>query len=174
MVQLRGHQLTAAQLYELALVLRAQCQRYAALLIINDRLDVGSAVGADGFQLGKQALPLSVARGVVGPNFLIGASVHSLEEATDAIGQGADFLTVGTIFDSASHPGEVTAGPDLIYLVNQKFPNCPSIAIGGINPTNVATVCQAGAAGVAVISSILRAENPTQAAHELYQSLKKF
>src|SRR6266849_5869619 len=131
MLQLRGHQLSAAQLYTLALQLRPRCRYYGAAFIVNDRLDVGLAVEADGFQLGKRSLPLHVARQVVGTRYLLGASVPSLEEAQAAVADGADFLLAGTIFASPSHPGEPTSGPGLLRAIKQAFPSCFVLAVGG-------------------------------------------
>ncbi|MBV9688298.1 MAG: thiamine phosphate synthase, partial [Ktedonobacteraceae bacterium] len=98
MVQLRGHHLPAAELYRLALALCPLCHRYQALFIVNDRIDVGLAAAADGFQLGTRSLPLPVARQLLGKEYLLGASVHSREEAQAAATSGADFLLAGTIF----------------------------------------------------------------------------
>src|SRR5579884_2687460 len=104
MLQLRGHNLTAARMYTLAQELRLLCQQYEAIFIVNDRIDVGLATRADGFQLGANSLPLSTARQLTGDEHLLGVSVHSVEEAQAAVTDGADFLLAGTIFASRSHP----------------------------------------------------------------------
>lgn len=167
MLQLRGHQLSAAQLYALALQLRPLCQRYGASFIVNDRLDVGLAVDADGLQLGKRSLPLHIARQVVGKRYLLGASVHSLEEAQAAVADGADFLLAGTIFASPSHPGEPTSGPGLLHAVKQAFPSCFVLAVGGITAATAKQAMEAGADGVAVISAILKVKDVQKAVEEL-------
>jgi len=158
MLQLRGHQVSAAHLYQLAAYFRPLCQRYGAVFIVNDRLDVGLAVQADGFQLGIRSLPLTVARQVVGEEALLGASVHSSAEARAAV-ETADYLMVGSIFASQSHPGETPAGPGLIREIKQTCPSCLILAIGGITPANARCVMAAGASGVAVISAILEARD---------------
>ena len=167
MVQLRGHQLSAADMYTLALTLRPLCQRYAAAFIVNDRVDVGLAVGTEGFQLGRRSLPLPVVRQLVGEDYLLGASVHSQEEAQVAVANGADFLIAGTIFASRSHPGGPPSGLNLLRNIKQALPTYPLLAIGGITPENAGQAIAAGADGVAVISAILGATGIARAVQEL-------
>ncbi len=167
MLQLRGHTLSSAHLYTLASVLRPLCQKYQATFIVNDRVDVGLAAGADGFQLGTHSLPLIVARQLVGERCLLGASVHSQEEACAAVANGADFLLVGTIFASSSHPGEPTSGPQLVRNLKRVSLTLPLLAIGGITSANAQQVVEAGADGIAVISAILDAPNIEHAVREL-------
>lgn len=167
MLQLRGHTLSAAQLYRLALSFRPLCRRYNAAFIVNDRLDVGLAVRADGFQLGVRSLPLAVARRLVGDGCLLGMSVHSLAEAQAAAVGGADFLVVGTIFPSRSHPDEQTVGVNLLRAIRREIPTMPLLAVGGITVANAAQVMEAGASGVAVISAILDAADRTAAVSRL-------
>jgi thiamine-phosphate pyrophosphorylase len=162
MVQLRGHQLQAIELYRLALVLHPLCQCYQAAFIVNDRIDVGLAAGVDGFQLGARSLPLAAARLVIGEAYLLGASVHSCEQALAAAGE-ADFLLVGTIFSSSTHPGEPPCGTGLLYEIKQLLPTSPLLAVGGITSTNAGEAMQAGADGIAVITALLSAANVEQA-----------
>lgn len=166
MLQLRGHQLQAIELYRLALALHPLCQRYQAAFIVNDRIDVGLAAGADGFQLGTRSLPLAAARLLVGEDYLLGASVHSCEQALAAAGE-ADFLLVGTIFSSSTHPGEPPCGTGLLYEIKQLLPTHPLLAVGGITSANAGQAMQAGADGIAVITAILSAANVEQAVSEL-------
>lgn len=171
MVQLRGHRLAARELYTLALSIEPLCRRYQATFIVNDRLDVGQAVGADGLQLGSRSLPLSVARQLVGERHLLGASVHSRTKAQHALKNGADFLLVGTIYPSRSHPDEPGRGPHLVRAIRQALPTVPMIAIGGITAANAAQVIEAGADGIAVISAILAAPDVEQATQALYAAI---
>jgi thiamine-phosphate pyrophosphorylase len=173
MVQLRGHALPAAELYRLALVLSTLCHRYQATFIINDRIDVGLVTGADGFQLGVRSLPLTVARQLVGEEYLLGAAVHSCQEALTARGSGVDFLLAGTIFASQTHPGETPCGTDLLHAIKQRLPACPLLAVGGITRTNAREAMQAGADGIAVITALLRATNVKQAGNELYLAIQE-
>lgn len=167
MLQLRGHALSSARLYDLAIALRELCRRYQVPFIVNDRVDIGLASGADGFQLGTRSMPLATVRQLVGERSLLGASVHSLEEAHAAVAAGADFLLVGTIFASLSHPGESGRGPSLIRSVKQANPAVPLLAIGGVTGANAHQVMEAGADGIAVISAIFDAVKVEQAVQEL-------
>ncbi len=167
MIQLRGHNLPAAELYRLALVLRTLCSRYQAAFLINDRIDVGLVTGADGFQLGKRSLPFLVARQLAGEDYLLGASIHSYEEALAAEGNGADFLLAGTIFASHTHPGEVPCGTHLLSTIKRSLPSCPLLAVGGITQANARQAMEAGADGIAVITAILHETNRKKAVSDL-------
>ncbi|HLB29217.1 MAG TPA: thiamine phosphate synthase [Dehalococcoidia bacterium] len=171
-VQLREKDLPSGELWELAHKLRT-VTRKRAILLINDRLDVALAVGADGVHLPEDGLPEVAARKLGGPDLLIGRSVHSVERARQAAQGGADYLVVGPIFPTASHPGIAPAGPDLLTEIRQAVSvgahgDAPLLlAIGGISRDNVAQVVAAGARGCAVISAILGAPDPRRAAREL-------
>ena len=171
MLQLRGHDLPANQLYELAQEIGPLCRQHGTLFIVNDRIDVALATGADGVQLGSRSLPPMAARMVIGPQRLLGVSVHSLAQARTAIEQGADFLIAGTIFASRSHPDRPTAGTELLRQIKQHAPSLPVLGIGGINATNAGQVMEAGADGIAVISAILLAEDIPHSVQELRRTI---
>jgi thiamine-phosphate pyrophosphorylase len=140
---------------------------------VNDRIDVGLAAGADGFQLGMRSLPLAAARQLVGEGYLLGASVHTPEEALTAWTSGADFLLAGTIFASHTHPDEPPGGTDLLHAIiaklsiSPKVGVCPLVAIGGVTSANARQVMEARADGIAVISAILDTANTKEAVREL-------
>ena len=165
LVQLRLPGLPAGQVFEIGQEL-ARVVRGRAGLIVNDRVDLALALGAAGVQLGEQGLPVAVARRLVGPEFLIGRSVHSPAGAQEAEQAGADYLILGTIFPTRSHPDAPGAGPALVQEVCAAV-RVPVIAIGGITAENARSVMEAGATGVAVISALLEAEDPGQAAARL-------
>jgi thiamine-phosphate pyrophosphorylase len=169
MVQLREKDLPGGRLLALAETLK-DALGDAALLVINERVDVAAWVNSDGVQLGEDALPVAAARAIVGPDVLVGRSVHSLDGAVQAAEQGADFLVVGTMFVSPSHPGEEPAGPGLVRRIAAEC-SLPIIGIGGINLSNVGQVMDAGASGVAVISSILSATDPKEAARRMKETM---
>ena len=171
MVQLREKDLAGGALLALAASLRDAIQG-RAILVINDRADVALAVGAGGVQLGEDGLPVDAARRVLGPGSVIGRSVHSEEGASQAGAQGADFLVVGTMYATTSHPGAAPAGPGLVRRIRQRCP-LPLIGIGGITRGNAGDVIRAGASGVAVISSILGSTEPGEAARQLKQALRE-
>lgn len=171
LVQLRLPGLPAGRVYSIGeAVLRAIGGR--APLVVNDRADVARALGAAGVQLGEESLPVAAARAVVGPDALIGRSVHSVEGAVAAEAEGASYLILGTIFPTGSHPGEAGAGLDLVRRVTERVRR-PVIAIGGMTAANAATVRAAGATGVAVLSAILEAPDPARAAADIWSALNE-
>jgi thiamine-phosphate pyrophosphorylase len=165
MVQLREKDMAPFELLRLARRLRRVTQG-RALLIVNDRVDVALLAGADGVQLGETALDVSDVRQLVGPDMLIGRSVHSEVGAVDAECQGADFLVLGTVFETASHPDGRVGGLDLVKEVTTSV-GIPVLGIGGITKANAASVMEAGASGAAVITAITMADDPKSAASDL-------
>lgn len=135
-------------------------------MLINDRVDVALSAGADGVQLGMGALPVSAARRVLGPRALVGRSVHSPAEAASAEAEGADFLILGTIYPTATHPEAAAMGPGLVDAVAAVV-RVPFFAIGGITAANAAECVRRGAHGVAVIRAIADAPDTEAAAREL-------
>ena len=140
------------------------------LFLINDRLDIAKTCEADGIQLGEKSISVKLARRMT-KTMLIGRSVHDIEGAIQAEADGADFLIVGTIFPSRSHPNIVATGLNLLKELAQII-NIPFLAIGGISKDNIESVIKAGASGAAVISAISSANNPTQATIDLLNKMK--
>jgi len=170
-VQLREKDLSAAELLALARPLRELTQRFGARLFINDRADVAMAAEADGVQRGHTSLPITLMRTVVGSQRLIGASVHSLEEARSAQLDGADFIVFGPIHDTPSkRPYGPPQGVENLRRVVREI-GIPVFAIGGITPEQVAEVKTTGAHGVAVISAIFGAARPGEAAKAFVDAL---
>ena len=163
-VQLREKDLSAAALLPLAEDLRALTRRYCARLLINDRIDVALAVDADGVHLGGHSLPAAVARRLLGPRRLIGVSTHRMDEIALSAAAGADFVTFGPVFAT---PAKLAYGEPLgverLRLACQNSP-LPVLALGGIKLCHLAELKTAGATGVAVISAIVAAADPTSAA----------
>ena len=168
-VQLREKDLEGGELYRLAAQLRDLTTRYTARLLINDRLDVALAVGADGVHLGQTSLPVSTARQLLGPDKLIGVSTHSPDEITAA--QGADFVVFGPVYFTPSKAGY--GQPQGLARLRQAVGHSPVpvFAIGGIQADRIAAVRSAGAHGVALISALSAATEPSRAAHELLARL---
>ena len=166
MVQVREKDLPAGELLKLARRLRAITSG-KAMLVINDRLDVALAVEADGLHLPEDSIAVRDARDVAPPRLLVSKAVHDSAGAAQAA-DGADFLVLGTIFPSQSKPGGRTGGLDLLRGVTSAT-RVPVLAIGGIDSSNAASVMEAGAQGVAVISAILASPEPERAARMLKQ-----
>jgi len=141
--------------------------------IVNDRVDIALAVEADGVHLGWQSLPFPVVRRLVGSERLIGVSTHNRQEALQAQCCGADYITFGPIFDTPSKAGLLKpTGVEEMQKLKKEI-NIPVVALGGINERNVEAVLDGGADGVAVISSIMQADNPEDAARYLCNKIVK-
>jgi thiamine-phosphate pyrophosphorylase len=171
-VQLREKDLPPRELYPLALEMRQLTQAYGARLLINDRIDVALAVNADGVHLTTTSLPASSARQILGPGRLIGVSTHTRAEAQAAVEQGADFVVFGPVFftpSKASYGQPV--GLDALRAVRAVVKS-PLLAIGGIKQANLDQVLAAGADGIAVISAIISADDPTAATQDLLARLR--
>ena len=170
-VQLREKDLTAGQLFELAVELRQLTREYGAKLLINDRIDVALAVDADGVHLGKAGLPLPEARRILGSGRLIGYSAHSVDEAVRAQLGGADFVTLGPVYQTPSKAlyGEPLGVGTLAEAT--RAVTLPVFALGGIKQPSVAEVLSAGAHGVSLISAIMGAPNPTVETESLLRTI---
>jgi thiamine-phosphate diphosphorylase len=166
---LREKDLSSGDLYDLAVTVHAVL-RGRALLLVNDRADVALAIGADGVHLPEHALPLQKLRDYVGDACIVGRSVHSVEAAVRAEQEGADYVQVGPVYETRSHPGRPPAAIELVRAVAEAV-RVPIVAVGGITPERVAHVIEAGADGIAVIGAILDADDPQAAARALRTAL---
>ncbi|MCZ6614645.1 MAG: thiamine phosphate synthase [Chloroflexi bacterium] len=171
MVQLRERDLSREDLLALAHQARKAIQG-RALLLVNQQVEVALACGADGVQLGEEAMSVESVREQVGDLLLIGRSVHSVESAQEAEKRGADFLIVGTVFPTASKPGVAPAGLELLSHIAGAV-TIPFLAIGGVTRDNVAQVMEHGSNGAAVISAILGAADPRQAARDIIEEMRQ-
>jgi len=170
-VQLREKNMGTRELTALAAELGALVRAAGALFLVNDRVDVAAAVDADGVHLGQDDLPVDAARRLLGPGKLIGVSVHSPAQAREAREQGADYVGLGAVFSTATKPeahapglsllSELAAGADL-----------PSVAIGGIDLSNVKEVLRAGFRRVAVVRAVAGAPDPRLAAAALCEAIE--
>jgi len=166
-VQLREKDLTGRELYRLAIEVRELTRRYGARLLVNDRIDVALAAEADGAHLPAHSLPVAEARRLLGPDRLLGVSTHSVVEVVEAQAEGADFVLLGPIYDTPSkRPFGPPLGPGVLWAARAEIA-IPIFAIGGVTAANAPEVLAAGADGVAVISAILAAPDPKEAARAL-------
>lgn len=166
-VQLRDKGLSSKELYEAAYELRRLTSRYGAKLLVNDRVDVALAVDADGVHIGAESLPIYKVRRLLGERRLIGFSCHNQVQAIAAQEMGADFVTFGPVYYTASKAayGE-PVGMEKLQLVADML-QVPVFALGGINLQNCAEVVSCGVRGVALISAVLSAPEPREAAKGL-------
>lgn len=171
MVQLRDKASPSGRLVPLAERLRARCHRVGATFIVNDRVDLAVAVEADGVHLGQDDLPPRLARPLLRPGMLLGVSTHSVEQARRAQADGADYVAVGAMFPTRTKPDFELVGPALVRTVRAEV-RVPLVGIGGITPENVGEVIRAGADGVAVISAVCAAPDPTGASARFLEAIR--
>jgi thiamine-phosphate pyrophosphorylase len=172
-VQLREKDLSGKALFKLAEKTRRLCERYQASLLINDRIDVALAVDAAGVQLTGVSLPVQVARSLLGPQKLLGASTHSLEEARQAQNDGADFILFGPVYFTPSKAAfGVPQGLPALKKILENV-SLPVYAIGGIKAEHIADLRSLGVRGVALISAIIGAADPKEAAAGLIRLLDR-
>ncbi len=172
-VQLRAKRVAARDLLSQAVALRAWLAPRNVPLIINDRLDIALAAGAAGVHLGQDDLPCAVARRLAGPDFLVGVSVSTADEARRAEADGADYLAASPVFATPTKPDAPPAvGLEGLRAIRAAV-KLPLVGIGGLRTGNAEAVIRAGAQGVAVISAILAASNPQAAARDLARAVRE-
>lgn len=162
----RGRALTGLQHYELAERLTVYP---STRLFVNDRLDIALALNAAGVQLGHAGLPPSAAR-QLNPRWWIGKSVHDLPGAEAARAEGADYLVVGPVYATATHPDRAPLGLERLREIARL--GLPMIAIGGVTPARAGEVKAAGAYGVAAIRALWDAAEPGAAARRMLEELR--
>ena len=170
-VQLRDKGASTKELYEAAYELRRLTSRYGAKLFINDRADVALAVDADGVHIGSSSLPLYKVRRLLGERKLIGVSCHNQTQAITAQEMGADFITFGPVYHTPSKAeyGEPVGLAKLATVA--ELLQIPVFALGGVKQENCAEAVACGVRGVALISGILSAAEPREAAKRLLATL---
>lgn len=169
MVQLREKNCTTAEFVSKGLRLKELLTPYGVPLIINDRVDVALAVGADGVHIGQSDMPCKIARKLLGPDKIIGLSVESMEDVRSANLEDADYIGISPVFATPTKTD--TAAPfglaGLARAVEESVH--PAVAIGGINLSNAGEIMACGAAGIAVVSAILCSPDPFAAANKLLE-----
>ncbi|HMN95538.1 MAG TPA: thiamine phosphate synthase [Phycisphaerales bacterium] len=170
-IQLRDKALGDRDLLDAARRLVAIAAGRAAS-IVNDRLDIALAAGASGVHIGRGDLPISEARRLAGGRLLIGASTHSMDEAVEAVGAGADGCGVGTMFPSRTRPDLTLSGAAFLRAFVAAFPGVPHLAIGGIDLDRLDGLIAAGCRGVAVGDAIAQSEEPGATARAFVERLR--
>jgi thiamine-phosphate pyrophosphorylase len=166
-VQLREKEAATRDFVALAVSLKKLLMPFHVPLLINDRVDVALASGADGVHVGQDDLHPEEARRLLGPGATIGLSVNTLDDASEAEAFDVDYLAPGPVFATPTKTDASSPwGIEGLKNVRRKTSR-PIIAIGGISVSNVSDVVRTGIDGVAVVSAIMAAENPEQAAREL-------
>ncbi len=154
LVQLREKEIPALDFYMLALEIKKITDRYGIPLIINDRIDIAMATGADGVHIGQRDIPVDIARKVIGKDMLLGVSVGSAAEAIDAVKAGADYLGVGAMFPTGTKPDAGFVSMEELGRI-RKAVDIPIVVIGGISRENAMLFRPMGIDGLAVVSAVI-------------------
>ena len=166
LVQLREKDISGYDYFEIAKKLKEMLNRYGVPLIINDRIDIALAVGADGVHLGPEDIPVLSARKLMGPGSIIGASANCINEASSFQSQGADYLGVGALFPTATKNNTEHVSLEELRSIKAAV-SIPMVGIGGVNIGNAHEVKAAGVDGIAVSSAILGSKDIYMAAKSL-------
>ena len=168
-IQLRQKTGSTREMIRIAAQMKQLCSDYDVPLIVNDRVDVAIAAEADGVHLGQDDFPIPLARELLGQEKIIGASASDINEGQKCLEEGADYIGFGPIYPTTSKDDAgVVKGVDTLTQIAEAV-SAPIIAIGGISSNRVSEILQAGAHGIAVISSVCCQEDPEQATKALYQ-----
>ncbi len=173
LIQLRDKSSAKKEIVAMALAIKKLCAESGALLIINDHLDMALACDADGLHLGQQDLPVQIARTLLPVGKLIGCSVANVEEAKKAKEDGADYLGYGAVYATPTKPECPVMGLKGLAEIKEAV-DLPLVAIGGINMKNIGEVFAGGADAAAVISAVVLAESPRQAAGDMIERIKNY
>lgn len=165
-IQLRDKLQSKKELLPVARELRKLCTEHNVLFIMNDYLDLALASDADGLHLGQKDLPIKTARKLLPLDKILGCSTTTVDQAITAESEGADYIAAGSVYPTSSKEAAVVVGLERLRQVRQAI-SLPLVAIGGITRDNVAEVLAAGADSAAVISDILGAESPEEAARQI-------
>ena len=165
-VQLREKELDEEAFLQEAMELSALCRSYGVPFIINDNVDIAIKCHADGIHVGQEDMAAAQVRARVGEDMMIGVSAHSVEEARQAVANGADYLGVGAAFATHTKTDVDVLPPDALRAICESV-DVPVVAIGGIHKDNILQLKGSGADGVALVSAIFSAENIESECREL-------
>lgn len=165
-IQLREKNKSTREYMELAAAVHEITSRYNVPLIIDDRVDVALAIGAEGVHVGQTDMPVAVARKLMGPGKIIGATTKTVPQALEAYEQGADYCGVGAIYPTTTKVVTILTSVDTLKEIVKAVP-IPVNAIGGLNKDNIHVLAGSGIAGICAVSAIQKAADPEAAAREL-------
>lgn len=170
-LQLREKEASAGEILALARTLLPLCRARRVPLLINDRVDIALAVGADGVHVGQDDLPAGEVRRILGPDKIVGVSAGSVAEAVKAEEDGADYLGVGAMYaTSTKEDADVTSREELLRI--REAVDLPIVVIGGINRSNYRNFKGIGVNGLAVVSAVIAADDIEAAARELSEGFR--
>lgn len=166
LLQLREKDRSTREYMELAEKVHGIARRYNVPLIIDDRVDVALAIDAEGVHVGASDMPVDLARKLMGEHKIVGATAKTVPWAKEAHEQGADYLGVGAIYPTTTKVKTVLTSTDTLRDICNAVP-IPACAIGGLNKDNIDVLAGIPIAGICVVSAIMKADDPRQAATEL-------
>ena len=172
LLQLREKEKTTREYIELAEKVHSITKKYNVPLIIDDRVDVALAVGAEGVHVGQSDMPVCIARKLMGKDKIVGATTKTVPQAKEAFEQGADYLGVGAIYPTTTKVKTVLTSVDTLKEICDSVP-IPANAIGGLNKDNIDILKGIPIAVICVVSAIMKAENPKQATAQLKERAKE-
>jgi thiamine-phosphate pyrophosphorylase len=161
--------LSDREVYQEALALRVLCRARGRLFLVDDRLDLALASGADGVHLGQRDLPAAAAARLLTPGMIIGVSVQTVAEARAALADGAAYLGVGALFPTGSKYNAALVSPETVREIVAL--GAPTVALGGLTPANAPAAWALGVTGLAAISALAQAPDPRAAAAELLSGI---
>lgn len=173
LVQMREKQRGGRAYLELAQKVKKIADAYGIPLIIDDRIDIALAADAAGVHVGQSDIPVEYARKLLGPDKIVGATAKTVEQARTAYAAGADYLGVGAMYPTTTKVVTVRTPPEMLTKIAEAVP-IPMIAIGGLNSDNLDIIKGRPVAGIAVVSAIMKAENPKEAARQLKQRVEQY
>ncbi|MBI1387708.1 MAG: thiamine phosphate synthase [bacterium] len=170
-IQMRDKKMSKQDFLKISLKLRALTKENKVTFIINDHIDVAMAVGADGVHLGQGDFPIKHARHVMGPNFIIGASTHNLEQARQAVADGASYFNIGPIYATQTKTTSCDpVGPEMITEITSEI-NHPFTVMGGIKLHNVDELLKRGARRIAVVTAVTAQDDIAAAARAFTEKI---
>ncbi len=172
MLQLREKNKSTRDYIELAEKVHQITKRYGVPLIIDDRVDVVQAISAEGVHLGKEDMPVSVARKILGDDYIIGATAKTVPWAKDAEAQGADYLGVGAIFPTTTKVKTVLTSTETLADICRAV-SIPVNAIGGLTVDNMNVLKGIPVSGICAVSAIMKAESPKEMAKKMGETFKR-
>ena len=171
-LQLREKDKTTREYIDLAKKVHKITLKYNVPLIIDDRIDVALAIGAEGVHLGQSDMPIDIARKILGDDIIIGATTKTVAQAVEAYAQGADYLGVGAIYPTTTKVKTIITSTETLENICNSVP-IPVNAIGGLNKDNIDILKGIQIAGICVVSAVMKADNPKQAVIELKNRAKE-
>ncbi|MFR8002294.1 MAG: thiamine phosphate synthase [Hydrogeniiclostridium sp.] len=170
LLQLREKERSGREYFRLALKVKEIASRYHIPLLIDDRVDIALAAGADGVHVGQSDLPVKEARRLLGSDKIVGATAKTVPQALEAEAEGADYLGVGAIFPTTTKVVTVLTAVETLNAICQAV-GIPVAAIGGLNKGNLSILENSPISGVSVVSAIMKQADPENAARELKEAV---